>query len=276
MVVVEPGGTLVSVTRLGLVAAAAASLAAASSPAWGVGIFTVQEGNASDVTVAGTTTWFNGMYSPQGNPRGHVMGYGPVGGPWTQAMAFGSGARIVARGPGMRRVILGGTGRYLGATGVVMSRKVNGAFVHRVRYGLPPAGTPRVNKAVLVRLSPAVVTPRGGPAGVGDGRGIDGTVLDAAGTRVGTYRVDSTLVKVFSGGTREWFLGEFTYALADGSLRAVGPYPRATASAPGALAASGRVVVSGTGAYAGMRGQVVVLPPNPDGTSTHSFTLIRG
>ncbi|MBL6634344.1 MAG: hypothetical protein ISP32_08170 [Thermoleophilia bacterium] len=264
------------VTRLGLAAAAAASLAAASSPAWGVGIFTVQEGSAPDVTVAGTTTWFNGMYSPQGNPRGHVMGYGPVGGPWTQAMAFGSGARIVARGPGMRRVILGGTGRYLGATGVVMSRTVNGAFVHRVRYGLPPAGTPRVSKAVLVRLSPAVVTPRGGPAGVGDGRGIDGTVLDAAGTRVGTYRVDSTLVKVFSGGTREWFLGEFTYALADGSLRAVGPYLRATASAPGVLAASGRVVVSGTGAYAGMRGQVVVLPPNPDGTSTHSFTLIRG
>jgi hypothetical protein len=260
--------------RLGFAAAVAASLAAAA-PAWGVGIFTVQEGTSSDTTAGGVTTWFNGMYSPEGNPRGHVMGSGPTGGPWTMAMVFGSGARLVSQGPGMRRVILGGTGRFLGATGVVMTSRAKGTFMHRVRYSLPPAGTARTNMSVLVRLGTAVVTRRGGPSGVNDGRAIDGTALDGAGTRIGTYRVDSTLVHVFSGGTREWFLGEFTYALPDGSLRAVGPYPRATAAAPGPLAASGRVVVGGTGAYSGMRGQVVVLPPNADGTSTHSFTLIR-
>ncbi len=260
--------------RLGIAAAVAASLAAAA-PAWGVGTFTVQEGPSPDTTAGGVTTWFNGMYSPEGNPRGHVMGYGPTGGPWTMAMAFGSGARIVAQGPGARRVIVGGTGRFLGATGVVTSRRTKGVFTHRVRYSLPPPGTARMNMSVLVRLGAAVITSRGGPGGVNDGRGIDGTALDGAGVRIGTYRVDSTLVHVFSGGTREWFLGEFTYSLPDGSLRAVGPYPRATAAAPGTLAASGRVVVSGTGAYAGMRGQVVVLPPNTDGTSTHSFTLIR-
>ena len=172
-------------------------------------------------------------------------------------------------------MILGGTGTFLGATGVTVASRSGRTFAHEVRYSLPPAGTPRVTKSVLVRLSPAVVTPRGGPAGVGNGRAIDGTVLDASGARIGTDRVDSTLVKVFSGGTREWYLGDFAYVLADGTLTAVGPYPRATGSAPGALAASGRVVTGGTGAYAGMRGQVVVLPPNPDGTSTHSFTLIR-
>ncbi len=260
--------------RLGIAAAVAVSLATAA-PALGVGTFTVQEGPSPDTTAGGVTTWFNGMYSPEGNPRGHVMGYGPTGGPWIMAMAFGSGARIVTQGPGARRVIVGGTGRFLGATGVVLTSRNKGAFTHRVRYSLPPTGTARMNMSILVRLGAAVITNRGGPAGVNDGRGIDGTALDGAGARIGTYRVDSTLVHVFSGGTREWFLGEFTYSLPDGSLRAVGPYPRATAAAPGALAASGRVVVGGTGAYSGMRGQVVVLPLNADGTSTHSFTLIR-
>jgi len=104
---------------------------------------------------------------------------------------------------------------------------------------------------------------------------IPGRVFDAAGTQVGTYAVDSTLVYVHGAGTYEWYIGDFGYVLADGTLVARGPYQRAAASAPGALTRSGRVVAVGTGAYAGMRGQVVVTP-NPDGTSTHSFTLIRG
>ena len=67
-----------------------------------------------------------------------------------------------------------------------------------------------------------------------------------------------------------------TYTFIDGStLRAVGPYQRATSAAAGALAASGRVVASGTGRYQGMRGQVMVSPVNADGTSTHSFTLVK-
>jgi len=257
------------------VAGVAAGALVAVGSATGATTFTVREGAAPDVTAGGVTAWFNGMFAPSGNPRGHVMGFGPVGGPWTQAMVFGSGARIVARGPGARRAIVGGTGAYLGARGTSVAAVSGGRLQHRVTYSLPPAGTPRVQKFVQVRLGPAVITRRGGPGGVADGRAIDGTVFDPSGARIGTYRVDSTLVHVFGGGTREWFVGDFTYVLADGTLSAVGPYERASAAAPGALAPSGRVVTGGTGAYAGMRGQVVVLPPGADGIGTHSFTLIR-
>jgi hypothetical protein len=261
-----------------VIAVAVCGALAASAPAWGSSTFTVIEGASSDVTTGGLTTWFTGMYSPTGNPRGHMMGTEPAGAPFTFAMVFGSGERIVARapGPGSTWTVAGGTGRYLGATGSVRTRMVGRSYAHTVRLALPRTGTPRTRMDVRVRLGTPVITRRGGPAGVGDGRAIDGTVLDAAGSSIGTYRVDSTLVKVFAGGTREWYLGDFSYVLPDGALRVVGPYPRATTAAPGALAASGRVVTGGTGAYAGMRGQVVVLPPNPDGTSTHSFTLIRG
>ncbi len=260
--------------RLMLIGVASGALITAGAAA-ASSTFTVVEGNASDVTAGGIATWFNGMYSPSGNPRGHVMGTGPVGGPWTQAMVFGSGARIVARGPGARRTILGGTGAYLGATGTSVATRARGRFSHRITYSLPPRGTARMQKSVRVRLGAPAITPRGGAGGVGDGRGIDGTIADASGARVGTYRVDSTLLHVYSGGTREWYLGDATYAFAEGTLMVVGPYIRATGTAPGVQVASGRVVTRGAGAYAGMRGQVVVLPPNPDGSSTHAFTLIR-
>ncbi len=257
--------------------------ALATTPAIGAAAsFTVAEATSADrqppdITAGGVDTWFTGMYSPTGNPRGHQMGVGPARtGPWTTAMVFGSGARIVARGPVARRVILGGTGSYLGATGTVRTTKDAGVFTHTVRYTLPPAGTRRTTKLVLVRLGKPVTTARGGPQGVADGRSIDGTVFNPDGTQIGTYRVDSTLVKVYSGGLKEWYLGDFTYALADGTLVAAGPYQRTTGSAPGSASPAGRVIVRGTGAYAGMRGQVVVLPPNADGTATHGFTLIRG
>ena len=269
-------------TRIALIAIAACAVA--SAPALGAATFTVKEGQAPGVTAGGAYTWFTGMYSPDGNPRGHVMGSdaGPAGS--TLMLAFGSGARIVARNAlpeggtttaAYHRQVVGGTGPYLGAKGMVVTRKTGGVYSHTVTYTLPPRGTKRTTMSYVVRLGAAKVTQNGGAGGVGNGRVIAGRVLDAAGTQVGTYAVDSTLAFVYGAGTYEWFVGAFGYVFADGTLMARGPYQRASAAAPGALAPSGRVVTGGTGAYAGMRGQVVVTP-NPDGTSTHSFTLIRG
>lgn len=256
---------------------AVGGLLAVTAPAWGATTFTVKEGAAANVTTGDLTTWFTGMYSPAGTPRGHMMGTEPAGASFSFAMVFGSGERIVAQAAGAGRAwtVVGGTGRYLGARGSVRTRVVGAAYAHTVRLALPRPGTRRTTKAVRVRLGSPAITPRGGVSGVGDGRVIPGTITDAGGATIGTYRVDSTLVEVFAGGTREWYLGSFEYRLPDGTLRAVGPYPRATVAAPGALAASGRTVTGGTGAYAGMRGQVVVLPPDDDGSAVHSFTLIR-
>lgn len=268
-------------------ALAGAALAAALLPAIATAApqsFTVKEGPTPGVTTGDAFTWFTGMYSGQGNPRGHLMGTESPAGGSTVALAFGSGARIVARNAlpdakpgagGFRRQVLGGTGAYFGARGMMTTRRVKGVYTHDVVYTLPPRGTKRTTMSYLVRLGPAQVTPRGGAGGVGNQRVIAGRILTAAGAQVGTYAVDSTLVDVYGAGTYEWFIGAFGYVFADGTLMARGPYQRAAASAPGALAPSGRVVTGGTGAYAGMRGQVVVTP-NPDGTSTHSFTLIRG
>lgn len=275
---------MISTRRTLTVAVAATALALTGGTALGAGTFTVKERPTPGVTTGDTFTWFTGMYSPQGNPRGHLMGTGPSAENATVALAFGSGARIVARnalpaakpGPGgFRRQVLGGTGRYLGARGMMVTRRVKGVYTHEVTYTMPPRGTKRTTMDYVVRLGAAKITARGGAEGVGNLRVIAGRVLDAAGTEVGTYAVDSTLVDVYGAGTYEWYLGEFGYVFADGSLIARGPYQRASASAPGALVASGRVVTGGTGAYAGMRGQVVVTP-KPDGTSTHSFTLISG
>ncbi len=255
--------------------------AACAAPALADSSFVVREGAAPDVVAGGVSTWFNGMYSPEGNPRGHVTGAHMPDGRTSLDLIFGSGARIVAfnasvatGATGMRRTILGGTGRFLGATGVVRSALVRGAFTHRVRYSLPPRGTPRTTMAYVVKLGTPRIINRGGPGGVGNARLITGSILDATRTKVGTYGVDSTLAFVYGAGTYEWYTGTFSYEFADGTLTASGPYQRASASAPGALGASGRVVSSGTGAYSGMRGQVVVTA-NPDGTATHSFTLIR-
>ena len=264
---------------------AIAACAVVVTPALGAAEFTVREGPTPGVTAGGAFTWFTGMYSLETrNPRGHLMGTESAAGGSTVALAFGSGARMVARNalpmagsaPAVfRRQVLGGTGAYLGAKGMMVSRKTRGTYVHTVTYTLPPRGTKRTTMDYIVRLAPAKVTQNGGPGGVGNGRVIAGRVLDAAGTQVGTYAVDSTLTFVYGAGTYEWFIGAFGYVFADGTLMARGPYQRASAAAPGALAPSGRVVTGGTGAYAGMRGQVVVTP-NADGTSTHSFTLIRG
>lgn len=270
-------------TRTALLAIAACAVVA--TPALGAAEFTVTQGPTPGVTAGGAYTWFTGMYSLETrNPRGHVMGTESAAGGSTVALAFGSGARIVARNalpvtgsaPAVfRRQVVGGTGQYLGAKGMMVSRKTRGTYVHTVTYTLPPRGTKRTTMDYIVRLAPAKVTQNGGAGGVGNGRVIAGRVLDAAGTQVGTYAVDSTLTFVYGAGTYEWFIGAFGYVFADGTLMARGPYQRASAAAPGALAPSGRVVTGGTGAYAGMRGQVVVTP-NADGTSTHSFTLIRG
>ena len=264
---------------------AIAACAVVATPALGAAEFTVTEGPTPGVTAGGAFTWFTGMYALETrNPRGHVMGTeSPTGGS-TVALAFGTGARIVARNalpvtgsaPAVfRRQVVGGTGQYLGAKGMMVSRKTGGTYVHTVTYTLPPRGTNRTSMSYVVRLRPAQTTQNGGAGGVGNRRVIAGTVLDAGGAQVGTYAVDSTLAFVYGSGTYEWFVGAFGYVFADGTLMARGPYQRASAAAPGALAPSGRVVIGGTGAYAGMRGQVVVTP-NPDGTSTHSFTLIRG
>ena len=263
---------------------AIAACAIATTPALGAAEFTVTEGPTPGVTAGGAFTWFTGMYSLETrNPRGHVMGSDAGANGSTLMLAFGSGARIVARnalpeaasGPAVfRRQVVGGTGPYLGARGMVLTRKVRGTYAHTVMYTLPPRGTKRTTMSYVVRLRPAQTTQNGGAGGVGNRRVIAGTVLDAGGAQVGTYAVDSTLAFTYGAGTYEWFVGVFGYVFADGTLMARGPYQRASAAAPGALKPSGRVVTGGTGVYAGMRGQVVVTP-NPDGTSTHSFTLIR-
>lgn len=288
--------------RTAVLALSVSALCAA--PALAGSSFTVVEGSAPDVVAGGVTTWFNGMYSSRSttqqsqslraSPRGHVTGVHMPDGRTSLDLIFGSGARIVAFSSSAAaeamteqysgtiwRDILGGTGRYLGAKGEVESIRWGSGvlgygpfFMHNVQYSLPPRGTPRTTMAYVVKLGTPHIINRGGPGGVGNTRLITGSILDAARTRVGTYGVDSTLVFVYGAGTYEWYTGTYSYEFADGTLTASGPYQRASASAPGALGASGRVVSSGTGAYSGMRGQVVVTA-NPDGTATHSFTLIR-
>jgi hypothetical protein len=236
----------------------------------------------------GSGVFFGGMRSPQGNPRGFAMGSedfptgaaGPAANS-TLALAFGSGPRIVAQSAGISRrgaprPLLGGTGPYLGARGIETRSSSHGRYEHTITYTLPAKGTPRVREDYVMRLGKAVTVERGGTGGVGNGRLLGGTFTTPTGEAAGTYAIDSVLVYLYSGGLYEWYVGDATYTFIDGStLRAVGPYQRATSAAAGALAASGRVVASGTGRYQGMRGQVMVSPVNADGTSTHSFTLVK-
>ena len=236
----------------------------------------------------GSGVFFGGMRSPQGNPRGFAMGFedfptgaaGPAANS-TLALAFGSGPRIVAQSAGVSRrgaprPLLGGTGPYLGARGVETPSSSHGKYEHTITYTLPAKGTPRVREDYVMRLGKAVTVERGGTGGVGNGRLLGGTFTTPTGEAAGTYTLNSVLEYLYSGGLYEWYVGDATYTFVDGStLRAVGPYQRATSAAAGALLASGRVVASGTGRYQGMRGQVMVSPVNAEGTSTHSFALVK-
>ncbi len=253
------------------------SSASLAAPALGATTVTLDESGVTNVTAQGVGTWFGGMRSAEGKARGHVMGV-ENSRARTIAFAFGSGARMVATcgaPPNCTRRIVGGTGAYLGARGVDLTKKHGGTYRHTVTYSLPPRGTARVRFSNVVVLNPATTVDRGNPFGLGNARLIVGTILDASGTTVGTYGVDSAVVGVYGGGAFHWLLGDFVYRFTTGdTLRATGPYQRATGSAPGALPGSSRVVVGGTGRYAGMRGQVVPTP-NADGSDTHAFTLLK-
>jgi hypothetical protein len=242
-------------------------------------------------TAPATSVFFGGMRSPEGKARGFLMGFAdlPTGATnpsapsanGTLAFAFGSGARMVALWrPSVRSdapvPLVGGTGTYLGARGTERATYAKGRFTHTITYTLPATGTPRTREDYIMRLGKAVTTERGGADGVGNGRSVAGTFTTTMGEPAGTYLVNSVLEHVYSGGLYEWYVGDATYTFSDGStLRAVGPYQRATSAAAGALNPSGRVVASGTGRYKGMRGQVVVLPTAADGTAVHSFTLVK-
>jgi hypothetical protein len=278
---------------LRLIIAVAAALAIAG-PAAGAATLTVAE-SATDVRVGSgvitsapaSTVFFGGMYSPQGNPRGFAMGYEdlPTGTPGvavgsTLVLAFGSGPRIVARAPGRAargavKRLLGGTGPYLGMRGTERTVREGAKYVHTITYTLPPKGTARVREDYIVRYEAPTIIARGAPGGVGDARNIGGPLTTPSGQPAGYYHTDSVLMHTYSGGLYQWFVANGTYTFPDGStLRAVGPFQRATATAPGVLRPSPRVVFGGTGRYAGMRGQVVVTS-NPDGSATNSFTLVK-
>jgi hypothetical protein len=233
--------------------------------------------------------YFGGMRSPGGNPRGHIMGYEdlPQGGfarslGSTLVFAFGSGPRMVAQASstsplrnGAPRPLVGGTGKYLGATGTVRTSAVRGRYTHVITYSLPARGAKRMTFSNIVAYGSPTVIQRGGPGGVGDTRAIGGSLTDASGAPNGRYTVGSVLTHVYSGGLYQWYVADGTFTFADGStLHAVGPFQRATGSAPGVLAAAPEIVHGGTGRFAGMRGQVV-FSRNPDGTSTCTFTLVK-
>ena len=235
-----------------------------------------------------SAVYFGGMRSPEGKARGFAMGFDdfPAGVTGSTAsgmlaLAFGSGPRIVVQSSGIARrsaarPLLGGTGQYLGARGVETRTRHHGTTEHTITYSLPARGTPRTREDYIMRLGKAVTTVRVGLNGIGNGRYLTGAFTTPTGQAAGTYVINSVLEYVYSGGLYEWYMGDATYTFTDGStLRAVGPYQRATSAAAGALAASGRVVASGTGRYQGMRGQVVVSPVGANGTATHSFTLIK-
>lgn len=242
-------------------------------------------------TAQASSVFFGGMRSPEGRARGFLMGFADLptdavdpsapSSNGTLAFAFGSGPRIVAQWQRTVRSdapvpLLGGTGPYLGARGTERASYANGRFTHTITYTLPPKGTTRVREDYLVRLGKASTTERGGTGGVGNGRAVAGAVTTPTGEAAGTYAITSVLEDVYSGGLYEWYLGDATYTFTDGStLHVVGPYQRATSAVAGVTTPSGRVVVSGTGRYKGMRGQVVILPPGADGSALHSFTLIR-
>lgn len=242
-------------------------------------------------TAQASSVFFGGMRSPDGKARGFLMGFADLptdsthptapSSNGTLAFAFGSGPRIVA---GWQRTVrsdapvplLGGTGPYLGARGTERASYANGRFTHTISYTLPAKGTKRVREDYLMRLGKATTTERGGTGGVGNGRGVAGTFTTTTGEAAGTYVITSVLEHVYSGGLYEWYLGDATYTFTDGStLHVVGPYQRATSAVAGVTTPSGRVVVSGTGRYKGMRGQVVILPPAADGSALHSFTLVK-
>lgn len=242
----------------------------------------VPSGLFSDAPASGV--YFGGMYSPQGNPRGFAMGYVDLPpGVFTNntlVLAFGLGPRIVARaaGPvkaGSPRPIAGGTGKYLGMRGVERNTRKGSTYTHTLTYTLPPKGTVRVREDYMLARSPAVTITRGGAGGVGDTRDLTATLRTPAGQLAGTYTVSSVLMHSYSGGLYQWYVGDATYTFTDGStLRVIGPFQRATGTAPGVLNPSPRVVLGGTGRYAGMRGQVVITPQT-DGSSLNSFTLIK-
>lgn len=276
---------------------AAIALAALAASTAGAATITVTE-KAPDVRVTGgvvsptakaALVYFGGMRSPEGNPRGHFMGYEdlPLGtsSPVANSVgvfAFGSGGRIVAQrvgtsrpGPGFTRPLVGGTGPYLGAQGTERTTRAGGVYTHTITYTLPPKTAKRTTFTVLIKYGSPVITERGGANGAGNARDLTAEVFDSSGQRAGTYVVDSVLTHRYSGGLYEWFVGDGVFTFTDGStLRAVGPFQRATGTAPGVLAAAPRAVNNGTGRFTGMRGQLV-LSPNPAGGTDGVFTLVR-
>lgn len=278
---------------LAITAAAVALTASAASGA----TITVTEA-ATDVrvpvgvvspTAPAALVYFGGMRSPEGKARGHFMGYEdlPDGGTSpaansTKVFAFGSGARIVAQQPkavrvraGMSLPLAGGTGQYLGAQGTEVTSRRNGTYTHTITYTLPAKGAPRTVLNETIRYGTPQIIARGGAGDVGNGRNLSATLTNAAGEPDGTYQVNSVLEYTYGGGDYQWFVGDGTFTFADGStLHAVGPFQRATGTAPGVLAPAPRAVNNGTGRFTGMRGQVV-LSPNADGTTNAAFTLVR-
>lgn len=276
---------------------AAIAFAALAASTAGAATITVTE-KAPDVRLAGgvvsptakaALVYFGGMRSPEGNPRGHVMGYHdlPQGGsgPVTNSVsvfAFGSGGRIVAqqvgtapRQPKAALPLAGGTGPYLGAQGTARTTRAKGVYTHTITYTLPPKTATRTTFTVSIKYGSPTIIERGAAGGAGNARNLTADVFDSAGRPDGIYRVDSVLVHRYSGGAYEWFIGDGVFTFADGStLHAVGPFQRATGTAPGVLAAAPRAVNRGTGRFAGMRGQLV-LEPNPAGGTTGIFTLVR-
>lgn len=276
---------------------AAIALAALAASTAGAATITVTE-KAPDTRLAtgvvsptarASVVYFGGMRSPEGNPRGFVMGYEdlPLGtaSPVANSVgvfAFGSGARIVAQRtgtarlrPGFTRPLVGGTGPYLGAQGTERTTRRNGRYTHTITYTLPPKTAKRTTFTVSIKYGTPVIIERGGANGSGNARNLTAEVFNAAGQPDGVYRVDSVLMHRYSGGLYEWYIGDGTFTFADGStLHAVGPFQRATGTAPGVLAAAPRAVNNGTGRFAGMRGQLV-LTPNPAGGTDGTFTLVR-
>jgi hypothetical protein len=177
--------------------------------------------------------------------------------------------------PGQRfqRAVVGGTGRYAGLRGqVVSTRRPDGSYDQAFTLRKAPLGRQRSLTVYAQTPGPAIVDLGATGASPGDLSVVDdGTLVDTAGATVGTVRGLQTTVDIRDG--RRLVLAQVTYRLRGGDI-VIGGISGHVADGSGNVVgvAYTRPVLGGTGVYAGATGTVTTTR-DADGRYEHRFAL---
>ena len=177
--------------------------------------------------------------------------------------------------------VVSATGTYLGDTGtLVATRSADGTWVKTL--SLCPGPTARVSRVTVVSDTPhgtATAVTRNmdnGTPGPGTERKVEIPLLSTSNTPVGMLHSQVMLMGMVDPAKGiGLFSGPQTYNFGHGNtIRTYGNLLRALVQGPELMAPYTAAVTGGTGRYAGVKGQVRVVP-QADGTARRTFTLLR-